>query len=79
MRELIQIYLPWLLSGLSMAHFILVGNLWRWSWVFGLCCQVLWLTWIICTGPKALGFLPLTLALFVIYTRNHFKWAKNRG
>lgn len=79
MRETVITYMPWLLSSLTIVMMVLVGNLWRWSWVFGLGGQVLWLTWIICTGPTAYGFLPLTLALFVIYARNHIKWKKNHG
>lgn len=72
MRESITSYLPWLLSACSLLMSVLTGNLWRFAWVFGLGIQCLWLIWI--AAAQAYGFLPLCLALFVIYTRNHFKW-----
>lgn len=68
----IRDYLPWLLSALSLLMSVLTGNLWRFVWVFGIGIQCLWLLWIV--AAHAYGFLPLTLALFVIYTRNHLKW-----
>ena len=74
MREAISSYLPWLLSACSLLMSVLTGNLWRFAWVFGLGIQCLWLIWI--TAAHAYGFLPLCLALFVIYTRNHFKWQR---
>jgi hypothetical protein len=74
MRELISQYLPWLLSLLSLIMVALTGNLHRKTWVFGIGIQFLWLLWI--WSAKAWGFLPLTLALFGMYARNHFKWKK---
>ena len=65
-------YLPWLLSACSLLMSVLTGNLWRYAWLFGLGIQCLWLIWIY--AAQAYGFLPLCLALFVIYTRNHLKW-----
>lgn len=72
MRELIALYLPWLLSALSASQFILIGNKWRGVWILGVGLQFLWLLYI--WASKSWGFMPLTLLLFVIYTRNHFKW-----
>ena len=56
----------------SLLMSVLTGNLWRYAWLFGLGIQCLWLIWIY--AAQAYGFLPLCLALFVIYTRNHMKW-----
>ncbi len=72
MTEAIRDYLPWLLSALSLLMSVLTGNLWRWAWLFGIGFQFLWLLWIACA--QAYGFLPLCLALFWIYWRNHLKW-----
>lgn len=68
----IRDYLPWGLSALSLLMSVLTGNLWRYAWLFGIGIQCLWLLWIAASG--AYGFLPLCLALFVIYGRNHRKW-----
>jgi len=68
----IRDYLPWLLSILTLAMSVMTGNRHRHTWVFGLGIQCLWLAWIV--AARAYGFLPLTLALFVIYARNHLKW-----
>ena len=72
MQQVIVENLPWLLSGLSLIMMIGAGNNWRRTWVFGIGLQFLWLLWIYCA--KAWGFLPLTLSLFIVYTRNHMKW-----
>jgi hypothetical protein len=72
MADGIRIYLPYLLSAMSLFMSVLTGNKHRHAWLFGLAVQVLWLIWI--AAAQAYGFLPLCLALFVIYTRNHFKW-----
>lgn len=73
-QSTLRIYLPWLLSVLSLLMSVLTGNKHRHAWLFGLGIQCLWLIWIF--AAQAYGFLPLCIALFVIYTRNHFKWAK---
>lgn len=67
-------YLPWLLSALSLIMSVLTGNKWRYVWLFGIGIQFVWILWI--AVAKAYGFLPLCLALFVIYGRNHLKWRK---
>lgn len=74
MRNSITTYLPWLLSILSLLMSVMTGNLWRHAWLFGIGIQCLWVTWI--AAAEAYGFLPLSLALFVIYGRNHLKWSK---
>ena len=72
MREAIKDYLPWLLSCLSLAMSAMTGNKHRSAWLFGIGIQCLWLIWVF--AASAYGFLPLTLALFVMYIRNHLKW-----
>lgn len=74
MVEFIVKYLPWLLSASSIYTMILVGNLNKKSWLLGLWNQVLWLTWIVLS--ESWGFLPMNLAIWVVYTRNHFRWKR---
>lgn len=74
-REMLAMYLPWLLSALSLVMSVLTGNKWRGAWLFGIGIQCLWVVWVM--SAKAYGFLPLTLALFVIYGRNHIKWQRS--
>lgn len=72
--SVIQNYLPWLLSAVTIWMTLLAGNKTRWAWAVGLGNQALWLIWIIAVG--AWGLLPMNLALWVVYTRNHIKWSK---
>lgn len=72
MSELIRIYLPWLLSAITIWMTLLAGNLHRNAWLVGLGNQLLWLVWIIATGTW--GLIPLNIALWIVYARNHFKW-----
>jgi hypothetical protein len=69
---IIHDYLPWLLSVISIWMTLLAGNLHRSAWLIGLGNQSLWLLWIVVTGTW--GFLPLNIALWIVYARNHFKW-----
>lgn len=72
MADLVKEYLPWLLSAITIALTVLIGNKWRFAWLFGLGGQGLWLLWIACS--REWGFLPLTLTLTVLYARNHLLW-----
>ena len=74
MSETIRIYLPWLLSAITIYMTILAGNKTRWAWAIGLGNQALWLTWII--SAQAWGLLPMTAALCIVYGRNHMKWTR---
>lgn len=74
MRLLLIEVLPWLLSLNTIVMNIMVGNKNKWSWALGLAGQVLWLVWILMV--EAWGLIPLNLALWVIYIRNHIKWRK---
>lgn len=72
MNDVIRNYLPWLLSAITIYMTILAGNQSRHAWLVGLVGQALWLMWIIATGSW--GLLPMNLALWVVYARNHMKW-----
>jgi hypothetical protein len=72
MKAMLTIYLPWLLSAITIYQIILTGNLHKKSWVIGLVNQALWLVWIV--GTKTWGLLPMNLCLWAVYGRNHFKW-----
>lgn len=71
-HEMIQSYLPWFLSAITIYMTLLAGNLHPQAWLVGLVNQALWLVWIIATGTW--GLLPLNLALWIVYGRNHMKW-----
>jgi hypothetical protein len=66
-------YLPWLLSVITIWMTILAGNKHPNAWAVGLVNQALWLIWIIVTANW--GFLPMNLALWAVYMRNHLKWS----
>jgi hypothetical protein len=70
--DLIAEYLPWLLSAITIYMTVLAGNKARNAWLFGLANQALWLVWIVTVG--AWGLLPMNLALWFVYARNHLKW-----
>lgn len=72
---MIVTYLPWLLSAITVWMTLLAGSLHRQAWLVGLFNQALWLVWIY--AAKAWGFLPLNIALWVVYARNHWNW-RNR-
>lgn len=72
MRGFIVTYLPWLLSAITIWMTLLAGNLHPRAWLVGLGNQLLWLAWIVAAG--AWGLIPLNIALWVVYGRNHLKW-----
>lgn len=72
MIDLIKNYLPWLMSAITIYMTVLAGNKSKNAWIVGLGNQLLWLTWIIATGTW--GLIPMNLALWTIYLRNHIKW-----
>lgn len=73
MESAVVSYLPWLLSAVTIWMTLMAGNKHRLAWVIGLCNQALWLGWIICAD--AWGLIPMNLALWVVYARNHLKWS----
>lgn len=74
MTEEIRIYLPWLLSAITIYMTVLAGNKARKAWLFGIANQALWLVWILATASY--GLLPMNAALWVVYARNHLKWSR---
>jgi hypothetical protein len=74
MSEAIRFYLPFLLSAITIYMTVLAGNKSRNAWLFGLVNQALWLVWIIATASW--GLLPMNLALWIVYGRNHLKWSR---
>jgi hypothetical protein len=77
MSDAIRDYLPWLLSAITIWMTLLAGNIHRSAWLVGLGNQALWLVWIVATGTW--GLLPLNLALWIVYGRNHVKWQRGRA
>jgi hypothetical protein len=72
MRDLIVSLLPWLLSAITIWMTVLAGNKSRWAWAVGLGNQALWLGWIVASASW--GLIPMNLALWAVYARNHMKW-----
>ena len=74
MRAAIIAYLPWLLSVITIWMTLPAGNKHPMAWMIGLVNQALWLAWIV--ASEAWGLLPMNLALWVVYGRNHWKWTR---
>lgn len=72
--EFIAFYLPWLLSVLTIWMTLLAGNKYPSAWLVGLVNQALWLVWIVST--ESWGLMPMNIALWIVYGRNHLKWNK---
>lgn len=72
MTDVVANYLPWLLSAITIWMTLMAGNKHPKAWLIGLGNQLLWLIWIYAVG--AWGLLPMNLALWVVYGRNHLKW-----
>lgn len=64
--------LPWILSAITVYMTILAGNKHPNAWLVGLFNQGLWLVWIVST--MSWGFLPMNIAFWIVYLRNHLKW-----
>lgn len=69
---MIETYLPWLLSAITIYTMLLAGNVSKHTWAVGLANQALWLIWIIASASW--GLIPMNIALWVVYARNHLKW-----
>ena len=72
LSEIVRVYLPWLLSVITIWMTLMAGNKHPKAWLVGLVNQWLWLVWIFHTA--AWGFLPMNIALWIVYGRNHLKW-----
>lgn len=69
-----KIYLPWLLSAITIYTMFLAGDRKRYTWLIGLGNQALWLIWIV--SAEAWGLVPMNIALWIVYARNHLKWQR---
>mgnify|MGYP000887867717 CR=1 FL=1 len=74
MLYVIEEFLPWVLSAITIWMTVLAGNRSRYAWQVGLVGQCLWLVWIL--ASRSWGLLPMNFALWVVYTRNHLKWKR---
>jgi len=72
MGDVIRVYLPWVMSAVTIWQTLLAGNKSRHAWIVGLGNQALWLIWIIASGSW--GLLPMNIALWIVFARNHWKW-----
>jgi len=73
LRQGIIAHLPWLLSAITIWMTVLAGNKHPSAWAVGLANQALWLGWIV--ASSAWGLLPMNIALWFVYGRNHLKWS----
>jgi hypothetical protein len=69
---MIKTILPYILSAITIYTMFLAGGKSKHTWLVGLANQLLWLIWII--AIQAWGLLPMNIALWIVYTRNHLKW-----
>ena len=74
MDEAIRDYLPWLLSAITIWMTVLAGNKHRSAWLIGVVNQALWLIWIGWT--ETWGLMPMNIALWIVYWRNHMQWQR---
>lgn len=68
--------LPWLMSAITIWMTVLAGNKHRSAWLVGIVNQALWLTWIVMT--ETWGLIPMNIALWIVYARNHMRWSADR-
>lgn len=71
----VETVLPWILSAITIYTMFLAGDRKSHTWIVGLINQALWLVWIIASASW--GLIPMNLALWIVYTRNHLKWNKS--
>lgn len=67
-------WMPFLLSAITIWMTLLAGNKHPKAWLVGLVNQLLWLLWIVASGSY--GLLPMNIALWLVYGRNHLRWQK---
>lgn len=72
MKDNFNTYLPWLMSVITIWMTLLAGNKHPKAWLVGIFNQALWLGWIV--SSETWGLIPMNIALWVVYVRNHFKW-----
>ena len=66
----------WVLSILGLVTIYLAGKKYWWAWLFGLCAQVLWLTYGLVYHQY--GFIVSSAAYGYIYGRNTLKWFQEK-
>lgn len=74
MTEFLVVYLPWVLSALTVYSMWLAGEMSRHAWLVGLVNQTLWLLWITLSGMW--GLLPGAVAIAFVFLRNYIKWSR---
>jgi len=74
MKQIIVIYLPYLLSAITIYTMFLAGDKNKSAWMVGLINQLLWLIWIILS--QSWGLIFGNIALWIVYGRNYVKWNK---
>ena len=72
MISALHVYLPYVISAMTIWVTILQGKLHRHAWALCLMSQTLWLVWII--TDQAWGMLPLNAFMFAVAVRFHLKW-----
>lgn len=68
--------LPWVMSAITIWMTVLAGNKHKSAWAVGLANQALWLAWIVMTSTW--GLVPMNIALWIVYARNHLRWSADR-
>lgn len=71
--QFVRKVLPWILSAVTIWMNVLAGNNYPSAWAVGLAGQAGWLVWIVAT--RSWGFMPMNIALWAVYLRNHLLWA----
>lgn len=74
MISAVRDYLPWLMSAITIWMTALAGSKHPRAWFIALSNNGLWLVWII--ADQAWGLLPMNIALWIVYGRNHLKWSR---
>lgn len=72
--ELTVLFLPWIISTLTLYQVFLAGNKSSKAWLQSMFNQALWLIWIITS--KNWGLIPLNIGMWFFSIRNHFKWKR---
>lgn len=72
MTEAFVFWAPWFMSAVTIWMTVMAGNKHPSAWLIGLCNQALWLAWIVTS--ESWGLIPMNIALWIVYARNHMKW-----
>jgi len=74
-KSLIVVYLPYLISVLTLYTVKITGDKNKNAWVMTMLNQLLWLFWIFISDNK--GFIILNLGIIYFSVINHYKWKKS--